>query len=78
LIDATNPAARKWFWEKARDNVLSHGFDYPWLDETEPDLVPDGFFYSVGRVTATTTCSRWCTSKAWPTICAPGSRTSAC
>jgi alpha-D-xyloside xylohydrolase len=48
LIDATNPAARKWFWEKARDNVLSKGFDYPWLDETEPDLVPDGFFYSIG------------------------------
>ncbi|GAB3453977.1 hypothetical protein GCM10027321_04670 [Massilia terrae] len=48
LIDATNPAARKWFWEHARDNILSHGFDYPWLDETEPDLVPDGYFYSIG------------------------------
>jgi alpha-D-xyloside xylohydrolase len=48
LIDATNPAARQWFWEKARDNILAKGFDYPWLDETEPDLVPDGFFYSIG------------------------------
>ncbi len=48
LIDSTNPAARKWFWEKARDNVLSKGFDYPWLDETEPDLVPSGLFYSIG------------------------------
>jgi alpha-D-xyloside xylohydrolase len=48
LIDATNPAARQWFWEKARDNILSKGFDYPWLDETEPDLVPDGFFYAIG------------------------------
>ncbi len=48
LIDPTNPDARKWFWEHARDNILSHGFDYPWLDETEPDLVPDGFFYSIG------------------------------
>ena len=48
LIDSTNPAARKWYWEHARDNILSHGFDYPWLDETEPDLVPDGFFYSIG------------------------------
>jgi alpha-D-xyloside xylohydrolase len=48
LIDATNPAARKWYWEHARDNVLAHGFDYPWLDETEPDLVPDGYFYSIG------------------------------
>jgi alpha-D-xyloside xylohydrolase len=48
LIDETNPEARKWFWEHARDNILSHGFDYPWLDETEPDLVPDGAFYSIG------------------------------
>lgn len=48
LIDSTNPAARKWYWEHARDNILAHGFDYPWLDETEPDLVPDGFFYSIG------------------------------
>lgn len=48
LIDATNPEARKWFWEHARDNILAHGFDYPWLDETEPDLVPDGYFYSIG------------------------------
>lgn len=48
LIDSTNPDARKWFFEKARDNILSHGFDYPWLDETEPDLVPDGFFYKIG------------------------------
>jgi len=48
LIDATNPKARQWFWEKSRDNILAHGFDYPWLDETEPDLVPDGHFYSIG------------------------------
>jgi alpha-D-xyloside xylohydrolase len=48
LIDATNPAARQWFWERVRDNILSQGFDYPWLDETEPDLVPDGFFYAIG------------------------------
>jgi alpha-D-xyloside xylohydrolase len=48
LLDATHPGARKWFWETARDNILSHGFDYPWLDETEPDLVPDGYFYSIG------------------------------
>jgi alpha-D-xyloside xylohydrolase len=48
LIDATNPKARQWFFEKSRDNILSHGFDYPWLDETEPDLVPDGFFYAIG------------------------------
>lgn len=48
LIDSTNPEARKWFFEKVRDNILSHGFDHPWLDETEPDLVPSGLFFKVG------------------------------
>jgi alpha-D-xyloside xylohydrolase len=48
LIDSTNPDARTWFWSKIRDNILSEGFDWLWLDETEPDLVPDGYFYSIG------------------------------
>ena len=48
LIDSTNPDARKWFFDHARDNILAHGFDYPWLDETEPDLVPDGLFFKIG------------------------------
>ena len=48
LLDSTNPQARNWFWEKIRDNILSQGFDWTWLDETEPDLVPDGYFYSIG------------------------------
>jgi alpha-D-xyloside xylohydrolase len=48
LIDTTNPEARTWFWGKIRDNILSHGFDWTWLDETEPDLVPHGKFYSIG------------------------------
>jgi alpha-D-xyloside xylohydrolase len=48
LIDSTNPEARGWFWEKIRDNLASQGFDWFWLDETEPDLVPDGYFYSIG------------------------------
>jgi alpha-D-xyloside xylohydrolase len=48
LIDSTNPDAREWFWERIRDNIASQGFDWFWLDETEPDLVPDGFFYSIG------------------------------
>lgn len=48
LIDSTNPEAREWFWGKIRDNILSEGFDWLWLDETEPDLVPDGFFYAKG------------------------------
>ncbi|WP_419810063.1 TIM-barrel domain-containing protein [Sphingomonas sp.] len=48
LIDSTNPAARAWFWDRIRDNIFSQGFDFAWLDETEPDLVPDGNFYAIG------------------------------
>nr|NUR37786.1 glycoside hydrolase family 31 protein [Sphingomonas sp.] len=48
LIDSTNPEARTWLWGKIRDNILSQGFDWTWLDETEPDLVPAGKFYSIG------------------------------
>ena len=48
LIDSTNPQAREWYWGKIRDNIASQGFDWFWLDETEPDLVPDGNFYSIG------------------------------
>lgn len=48
LIDSTNPQAREWFWDHIRDNIASQGFDGFWLDETEPDLVPDGYFYSIG------------------------------
>ncbi|SOB79640.1 alpha-D-xyloside xylohydrolase [Sphingomonas guangdongensis] len=48
LLDTTSPAVRAWFWGKVRDNILAEGFDYTWLDETEPDLVPGGLFYSIG------------------------------
>ncbi|WP_375422020.1 TIM-barrel domain-containing protein [uncultured Sphingomonas sp.] len=48
LLDSTNPDAREWFWTKIRDNIASEGFDWFWLDETEPDLIPDGHFFSIG------------------------------
>jgi len=48
LIDSTNSQARAWYWDRIRDNIASQGFDWFWLDETEPDLVPDGYFYSIG------------------------------
>ena len=48
LIDSTNPDARDWFWGRIRDNIASQGFDWFWLDETEPDLVPDGGSYAIG------------------------------
>ena len=48
LIDSTNPQAREWYWDRIRDNIGSRGFDWFWLDETEPDLGPDGYFFSIG------------------------------
>jgi alpha-D-xyloside xylohydrolase len=48
LIDSTNPQAREWYWDRIRDHIAAQGFDWFWLDETEPDLVPDGYFYSIG------------------------------
>jgi alpha-D-xyloside xylohydrolase len=50
-IDTTNPDAAQWFWEKIRDRyVKPYGFDYLWLDETEPDIDPakDVFFIGSG------------------------------
>jgi alpha-D-xyloside xylohydrolase len=48
-IDTTNPDAAKWWWEKIRDRyVKPYGFDYIWLDETEPDIDPAKDFFYVG------------------------------
>ena len=47
-IDTTNPEAARWYWETVRDNILSKGFDSLWADETEPDLPPNGSYFSVG------------------------------
>ncbi len=47
-IDTTNPEAGRWFWETIRDNIISQGFDSIWADETEPDLPPNGSYFSVG------------------------------
>jgi alpha-glucosidase/alpha-D-xyloside xylohydrolase len=51
-IDTTNPEAAKWFWEKIRDRyVKPDGFDYLWLDETEPDIDPAKDMFSIGSGT---------------------------
>ncbi len=51
-IDTTNPAAAKWFWESIRDRYIKpYGFDYIWLDETEPDIDPAKDFFSIGSGT---------------------------
>jgi len=48
-IDTTNPEAAKWWWEKIRDRyVKPYGFDYLWLDETEPDIDPANDVFSIG------------------------------
>ena len=48
-IDTTNPEAAKWFWEKIRDRyVKPYGFDYIWLDETEPDIDPAKDVFWIG------------------------------
>ena len=47
-IDTTNPAAARWYWDAIRDNIISKGFDSIWADETEPDLPPNGSYFSIG------------------------------
>jgi alpha-glucosidase/alpha-D-xyloside xylohydrolase len=51
-IDTTNPEAARWFWEKIRDRyVKPYGFDYIWLDETEPDIDPAKDVFWIGSGT---------------------------
>ncbi len=58
-IDTTNPEAAKWFWEKIRDRyVKPYGFDYIWLDETEPDVDPAKDVFFVGSGTRFYKCIR--------------------
>ena len=47
-IDTTNPDASKWYWGLIKDKILSKGFDSIWLDETEPDLPPNGSYLHAG------------------------------
>ena len=48
-IDTTNPEAARWWWDAIRDRyVKPYGFDYIWLDETEPDIDPAKDFFYIG------------------------------
>jgi len=47
-IDTTNPDAASWFWDHINQNIISKGFDALWADETEPDLPPNGSYFSIG------------------------------
>ncbi len=42
-IDATNPAARAFVWQKLKENYLDNGVDLLWLDEGEPEINPVDF-----------------------------------
>lgn len=37
IYDATNPEARRFIWEKAKENYYRYGIDMFWLDEAEPE-----------------------------------------
>lgn len=41
--DATNPAARKYVWEKAKKNYYDKGIKLFWLDEAEPEYTAYDF-----------------------------------
>jgi alpha-glucosidase/alpha-D-xyloside xylohydrolase len=48
-IDTTDPEAAKWFWSAIRDNHINHdGFNYIWLDETEPDIDTYSDYFHIG------------------------------
>jgi alpha-D-xyloside xylohydrolase len=47
-IDTTNPDAAKWYWNVIDENYVKKGFDAFWMDETEPDLPPNGSYLHVG------------------------------
>ncbi|KAH8901618.1 hypothetical protein GQ53DRAFT_815075 [Thozetella sp. PMI_491] len=50
-FDATNPAARKYVWSKAKDNYYSKGIKVFWLDEAEPEYTAydfDNYRYHLG------------------------------
>ena len=51
-IDTTNPEAAKWFWDEIRDRYIKpYGFDFIWLDETEPDIDPAKDVFWIGSGT---------------------------
>lgn len=50
-IDATNPKARDYLYEKVKKNYLDFGIDMIWLDNAEPDYVSydfDNYRYQLG------------------------------
>jgi alpha-D-xyloside xylohydrolase len=51
IYDATNPEARQYIWQKARQGYYRYGVKAWWLDETEPEIDPlhfDNMRYHLG------------------------------
>lgn len=42
-IDVTNPATRKYVWQKLKENYIDNGVDALWFDEAEPEIHPEQF-----------------------------------
>ncbi len=50
-FDATNPGAREYIWNKAKQNYYKHGIRVFWLDEAEPEYTAydfDNYRYYLG------------------------------
>lgn len=50
-IDATNPAARDWVWQRLRETYRAYGFRTFWLDLAEPETLSpdvDNFLFHAG------------------------------
>jgi|YelNatPaOPRAMG01_1025707.scaffolds.fasta_scaffold15454_5 alpha-D-xyloside xylohydrolase len=45
IFDATNPEARKFIWEKVKNNYYAYGIKMFWLDEAEPEFGWQGLGY---------------------------------
>lgn len=43
--DFTHPEARKFIWEKVKENYYKYGIKMFWLDEAEPEIGIEGFEY---------------------------------
>lgn len=53
FYDATNPEARKFLWEKVRENYWKYGIRVFWLDEAEPEFSTydyENYRYCLGPV----------------------------
>lgn len=51
FFDATNPEARKFVWEKCKENYYDNGVRMFWLDEAEPEYATyefDNYRYHIG------------------------------